>query len=390
MNLPVAITGHGVSAIGRRLGRSPLSLTVDAVKAAAADAGLEIDDIDGVSTWPGHHEVMPGFSGVGVVEIQEALGLSLSWFSGGPETPGQLGAVFNAVAAVTAGLARHVVCFRTVWEATAQAGGGRGGVAGEGARISGAMAHVAPYGALSASNWVALMARRHFHEFGTTREQMGAVAIVERANAGRNPEAIYRDPLTMEQYLGARMVSDPLGLFDCDVPADGSTAVIVSHIDAARDLRRPPLRVEALGTALYGRPSWHNFDDLTSMAARDAAASMWARTDLRPSDVDVAALYDGFSFLAMVWLEALGFCGHGESGPFVEGGSRIAPDGDIPLNTGGGQLSAGRLHGYGHLREACRQLWKDAGDHQVPGDPEVAVVGVGGGPLGGCLLLVRE
>jgi acetyl-CoA acetyltransferase len=298
--------------------------------------------------------------------------------------------VFNAAAAVTAGLARHVVCFRTVWEATAQADAGRGGVTGAAPRVSGALAHLVPFGALSAANWVAMMARRHFHEYGTTREQLGALAITERANAARNPEAVYRDPLTMEEYLAARMVSEPLGLFDCDVPVDGSTAVILSHTDAAADLRRPPLRLESLGTALSGRPSWDNFDDLTTMAARDAAASMWARTGLRPNDVDVAALYDGFSFLTLVWLEAMGFCGRGESGPFLEGGARIALDGDLPLNTGGGQLSAGRLHGYGHLREACLQLWKDAGDHQVPGDPEVAAVGIGGGPLGGCLLLVRD
>jgi acetyl-CoA acetyltransferase len=125
------------------------------------------------------------------------------------------------------------------------------------------------------------------------------------------------------------------------------------------------------------------------MAARDAAATLWARTDLKPSDVDVACLYDGFSFLALVWLEALGFCGRGEGGPFVEGGKRIAIDGELPLNPHGGQLSAGRLHGYGLLHEACIQLWGDGGDRQVAGAPEVAAVGVGGGPLCGCMLLTR-
>lgn len=389
MTLPVAITGTGQSAVGRRLGRSPLSLTVDAVLAAVADAGLTPDDIDGLSTWPGAAEPMPGFSGVGVADVQDALGLSLAWFSGGPEAPGQLGAVFNAAAAITAGLATHVVCFRTVWEATAQGGGGRHPVAGS-PRVDGPLAYLVPFGAVSAANWVAMMARRHFHEFGTTREQLGAIPLVARANAGRNPQALYREPLTMGDYLHARMVSDPLGLYDCDVPVDGSTAVVMSHAEAARSLRRPPLRLEALGTALAGRPSWDNFDDLTTMAARDAAASLWARTTLTPADVDVAALYDGFSFLTLVWLEALGFCEHGEGGPFVEGGTRIALDGELPLNTGGGQLSAGRLHGYGHLREACVQLWGEGGDRQVPGRPEVAVVGVGGGPVCGCLLIVRE
>jgi acetyl-CoA acetyltransferase len=123
------------------------------------------------------------------------------------------------------------------------------------------------------------------------------------------------------------------------------------------------------------------------MAAHDAAATLWERTKLTPADVDVAQLYDGFSFLTVMWLEALGFCGHGEVGRFIEGGERIALDGQLPLNTSGGQLSGGRLHGMGFLHEACLQLWNDAGDRQVRGNPEVAVVGTGGGPVGGAMLL---
>ncbi|HZM54047.1 MAG TPA: hypothetical protein VFC03_03370, partial [Acidimicrobiales bacterium] len=135
------------------------------------------------------------------------------------------------------------------------------------------------------------------------------------------------------------------------------------------------------------------FDDMTTMAARDAAASMWDRTDLRPSDVDVAQLYDGFSILAMVWLEALGFCGRGESGSFVEDGTAIGLQGVLPLNTAGGQLSGGRLHGFGLIHEACVQLRGDAGPRQVHrrggGLPEVAAVSNGGGPIAGSLLLTR-
>jgi acetyl-CoA acetyltransferase len=185
------------------------------------------------------------------------------------------------------------------------------------------------------------------------------------------------------------MISTPFGLFDCDAPCDGATAVIVSRADRAADLAKPPVRVEAVGSALHGRPSWDQFDDLTTMAARDAGAMLWTRTDLRPGDVDVAELYDGFSFITLCWLEALGFCGKGESGPFVEGGGRIARDGELPLNTQGGQLSGGRLHGYGYLHEAVLQLRHEAGERQVPGGPEVAVAAAGGGPLAGCLLLTR-
>jgi acetyl-CoA acetyltransferase len=166
--------------------------------------------------------------------------------------------------------------------------------------------------------------------------------------------------------------------------------VIVSRADSTSGLRRGPIAVEAVGTAIHGRPSWDQWDDLTTMALRDAAAMLWSRTDLRPSDVDVAELYDGFSFITMAWLEALGFCGKGQSGPFVEDGSRIALDGQVPLNTNGGQLSGGRLHGYGLLHEACLQLWGEGGDRQVPGTPEVAVAASGGGPLAGCLLLTHR
>jgi acetyl-CoA acetyltransferase len=248
-----------------------------------------------------------------------------------------------------------------------------------------------PYGAPSAANWIAMMAARHFHEFGTTREQLGQIPVNARRNAALNPKAIYTDPMSLDDYLAVRMVSSPLCLYDCDVPSDGSTAVIVSRADAAADLRKTPIAIEAVGTAIHGRPSWDQWEDLTTMALRDAAAQLWTRTSLTPADVDVAELYDGFSFITLCWLEALGFCGRGEGGAFVEGGARIARDGLLPLNTHGGQLSAGRLHGYGFLHETCAQLWGEAGARQVVRSggrqPEIGVAAAGGGPLGGCLLL---
>ncbi|MCS5638287.1 MAG: thiolase family protein [Myxococcota bacterium] len=389
-----AITGIGQSAVGRRLNADPLALTADACLEAIADAGLSREDIDGVSTYPGAGiSGAPGFTGAGTTDVQEMLRLKLNWFCGGPELPGQLGAVINACAAVATGLARHVLCFRTVWESTAQGSGRRQGIGTGGSgsfRAGGFMQWTLPYGAASAAVWIAMMARRHFHEFGTTREQMAQIALNARRNAGLNPKAIYREPMDLDDYMAARMISEPFCLYDCDAPVDGSTAVIVSAVDAARDCRRPPLRVEAVGSALRGRPSWDQFDDLTTMALRDASSMLWERTDFSPADVDVAELYDGFSFIAMAWLEALGFCGKGESGPFIEDGQAIALDGEIPLNTHGGQLSAGRLHGFGLLHEAALQLWEAGGARQVPGQPRLAVAAAGGGPLGGCLLLHRE
>lgn len=389
------ISGVGQSQIGRRIYRDPLDLTIEGTFAALENAGLTVADIDGISTYPGALSTPPGFSGVGVTELQEALHLELDWFSGGMESPGQFGSVINAIAAVATGLCRHVVCFRTVWEASAQGDQGRASVtmgAGGGGsyRADGFMQWTLPFGAPSAANWIGMMAQRHFHEFGTTREQLAQIALNARRNAQVNPKAIYRDPMTMDDYMDVRMVSEPLCLYDCDVPADGSTVVIVSAADTAGDLRRPPVKIEAVGSALHGRNSWDQFDDLTTMAARDAAAMMWERSDLTPADVDLVEAYDGFSFITLCWLEALGFCGRGEGGAFIEGGQRIARDGELPLNTQGGQLSAGRLHGYGFLHEACTQLWGEAGERQVGGDPEVAVAAAGGGPLAASLVLTRS
>lgn len=385
------ITGIGQSAVGRRLGRSGLSLTVEAVLDALADSGLDRSDIDGLSTWPGGSGPAPGFTGAGVWEVKDALGLDLEWFSGGSETAGQLGAIINAVAAIRARLATHVLCFRTVWESTAQTAGRRASVIGSGGgRVEGAHQWMVPFGAVSAANWAGLLATRHFHEFGTTRDQMAGLATTLRANAALNPKGVLRDPMTVEDYLNARMISEPLCLFDCDIPVDGSTAVIVSAADTAADLAAVPVHIEAVGAALHGRPYWDQYRDLTSMAAHDASEALWRHTTLAPADVDIAQLYDGFSILTLIWLEALGLCGKGEAGPFVAGGARIARTGELPLNTGGGQLSAGRLHGFGHLHEACVQLRGEGGDRQVPGSPAVAVVAAGGGYLGGALLLNRH
>ncbi len=389
------ISGIGQSDIGRRLFRDPLDLTLDACVAAIEDAGLTTADIDGISTYPGPLSEPPGFTGGGVVDVQDALRLDLNWWSGGLERPGQLGTVVDACMAVAFGLARHVLCFRSVWEGSAQGGGGRaavmpGGGGRGGYRASGFQEWTMPYGVPSAAPWIALMAQRHFHEYGTRPDQLGQIAVNARRNAALNPKGIYTDPMTIDDYLASRVISSPLRLFDCDIPCDGATAVIVSHVDTVPDLRKPPVRVEAVGTALHGRPSWDQFDDLTTMACRDAAAQLWGRTDLTPADVDVAEMYDGFSFIALTWLEAMGFCGVGEAGPFLEGGTNIAIDGGVlPLNTNGGQLSSGRLHGYGFIHEACTQLWGEGGARQVAGDPEVAVACSGGGPLAGALLLTR-
>jgi acetyl-CoA acetyltransferase/uncharacterized OB-fold protein len=377
----VALTGIGMSEIGRRLMRQPLSLTIEACQAAIADAGLTIDDIDGLSTYPGAGGFGP-FSEGGVTALESALGIRPTWHNGGIETFGPGGSVIAAMLAVAGGLARHVLCFRTLWEATFNELMKQG-------KIPAMMrtdSWFFPFGAVSAAHTLAQNAQRHFHRYGTTRETLGWIALNQRANAALNPTAIYRKPLTMEDYLQARMITTPFGLYDCDVPCDGAVAVIVSHVDAARDLAKPPVLVEAVGTQIIERLDWDQSTLTHEPQSLGQAAHMWTRTSLQPKDVDVAELYDGFTINCLSWIEALGFCGIGEAKDFLDGGKNIARDGVLPLNTHGGQLSHGRTHGMGLIHEAVTQLRGEAGERQVEG-ARVGVVSSGGLTPSGAILL---
>lgn len=386
----VVISGIALSQVGRRLERNPLGLMVDAALAAIDDAGLRVEDIDGLSSYPGPPPALAGTSGGGVNNLEDVLRVRPIWFGSGMEGAGQTTAVVNAMLAVASGICRHVLCVRGVWESTFRELQREGRLhTNTPGRISGEMEGRLPFGAFSAANWIALMATRHMEAFGTTREQLGAIAVNARRNASRNPHAVYREPITLDDYLDARMVTTPFGLFDCDVPCDGAVAVVVSSVDAAADLRPPLVGVEAVGTHLSERVSWDQGTLLHEPALAGPARHLWTRTDLAPRDVDVAEIYDGFTFNCLSWLELLGFCAVGEGGPFVEGGARIALDGELPLNTHGGQLSAGRLHGWGFLHEACVQLRGEGGARQVTGDPQVAILSSGGGHPGGAMLLTK-
>jgi acetyl-CoA acetyltransferase len=380
------ISGIGISRISRKSGIGGIDLTAESSALAIQDAGLTPGDIDGIAT-------------MGETPIPEAaarLGIDPAWTGGAMGRWGLLSPVVGAFHAVSSGQARHILVYRTVNMVggsvfpPAQEGGTPARTLAAPGRESdnpmGGLPRLLAANAYSAANWIALHARRHMDLYGTTKEQLGWLAINSRENAALNPRAALRDPITMDDYMSARMISEPFGLLDCDVPVDGSVACVVSSADAAQDCDQS-VRVEACGGSL-GLGGWDQRPDYPKMASTDAAAELWSRTNLTSGDVDIAELYDGFTFLTLAWLEALGFCGDGEAGPFVEGATRISRDGQLPLNTYGGQLSAGRMHGYWVLYEACLQLRGEAGERQIE-KHDVAVVSNGGGPIAGCMLLTR-
>jgi acetyl-CoA acetyltransferase len=390
------VSGIGISRIGRRTGIPGLELTMEAVRTAIEDAGLTPGDVDGIAT----------LGDTPAQQVNAELRIEATDCGSGFGTGGLLSPVMSACRAVSERRARHVVIYRTIQmlggtvpvkpEEQESAPAPAPALArmfetpeGEPKPAVGAMDDVKDLvaaQAYSAANWLALNCRRHMELYGTTKEQLGWIALNGRRNAALNPRAVYRDPMTMADYLGARLVSTPFGLLDCDVPIDGSVAVVVSHAEYARDSPHRAVAVEAIGGS-DGAGGWFHRADYPKMAMSDATAQMWSRTELTPADLEVAQLYDGFTFLTMAWLEALGVCADGGGGPFVEGGTRIARDGQLPLNTYGGQLSAGRMHGYWALHEGCLQLRGEAGERQVSRRPEVGVVSVGGGPVAGCMLL---
>ncbi|GAC1400536.1 MAG: hypothetical protein NVSMB60_14150 [Mycobacterium sp.] len=382
----VVISGIGQSEIGRRLGRDALQLTADACIAAVEDAGLTLADIDGLTTYPGASQAGPGFSGASLRDIHDALGIKPNWVAGGVESPGQLGAVVDAMLAVAGGLANHVLCWRSIWEGTAQGAGRRQGYGARGGRRTGMMSWQLPFG-VTAANLAGMQIRARMTRYGLTREQLASIAIVQRINALHNPSAIYTDPLDLDTYLSARMVSDPLCMYDCDVPCDAATAFVISRAEHAGALNHPAVTVEALDCAHHDRFTWEGGEDITRISSR--WSTVWDRTDFTVADVDCASLYDGFSVFVLCWLEDFGFCKVGESGEFVADHARISLVGELPINTAGGQLSGGRLHGFGHLHEACLQIRGEAGARQVDG-AALAAVGVGAANSGTTAMLLRR
>lgn len=380
LNRKAAIVGVGETDVGVVPGSTALGLYVEAMELALDDAKLRWQDIDGLYT--AVSRVDP-FS-TGSAALSEYLGIfpsfALSMPVGGMQVTG---ALYQAAAIVHAGIASTimVVCADNLLT---------------GMTRSGAVDHYAdtghpdyenPFGALIPSLY-ALAAQRHMHDFGTTSEQMAAVAVQMRQNAARHPKAQKRSPITVEDVLSSKMIASPFHLLDCSLISDGGCAFIVTSPDRARD--RPKRPVWLLGAG-EGRAHQHmsQSPSLSSFAAKEASGRAFGMAGVCARDMDVALLYDPFTISTILSLEALGFCPPGEGGRFVEDG-HIAPGGTIPVNPHGGLLSyahPGRPGGVLLVVEAMRQLRHEAGDRQVPG-AELAVVQANAGITSGEVTLV--
>ncbi|HEX2315573.1 MAG TPA: acetyl-CoA acetyltransferase [Thermomonospora sp.] len=357
-----AIAGVGYTPFSRDSGVSTLTLAVDAILAALDDAGLGVDDVDALATHRVGDSTPPWV-------VAPALGVpEVTWyldqFGGGSVSHSVVG---QAAMAVAAGVARTVVCYRAINARSEFRMGGTG----RGPAPLYDVQYQAPYGHLAPPQQFAMFARAHMNAYGTTGEQLGHIAVTQRANAVKNPRALKRDPITLDDYLASRWIAEPLRLLDCCLETDGACAVVVTSRERARDLRWPPVLVS--GAVWGGGDSFFSGTgtDFTVTEAARVAPRLYAMAGVGPGDIDVAELYDCFTYSVLVQLEDYGFCTKGEGGPYAASGA-IALDGELPVNTHGGFLSEGYVHGINHIAEAVAQLRGTAGDRQVPG-AEVAL-----------------
>lgn len=371
MRAAACVSGIGESAVGKVPGSTALSLMEDAAVAAIRDAGLSAAQIDGMLT--GRSMVAP-LHRVAVI-LSERLGIAPHYFGtleAGGATSVQL--LLEAHQAVAAGHARHVLC---VIGDNLLTGLTRDAAVQTMAENAHADFEV-PFGTFPAAAY-ALVARAHMHAYGTTREQLASLAVSTRAWASKNPGAQMRGPLSLDQVLGAKPVSEPLCLLDCALVSDGGGAFIVSAPGAARESSHLPVWI--LGT---GEGATHEYitraPSLTSFASARSGKAAFKMAGLPPTAIDVAEIYDCFTITPVVVLEDLGFCAKGEGGAFVADG-RTAPGGVFPLNTHGGLLShahPGKPGGIFHVTEAVRQLRGYAGERQIQGAEVALIHGVGG------------
>ena len=368
-----AIVGAGNSRLGKVPGVSSLDLLVEAMRNAIEDSGVDIGEIDGVIC-RGPDELYSQHQLVG-----ERLGInarfSTTLTNGGAS---QIMSIGMAVMAIHHGLANTVICGygRDAWSRTHSSEEVR--IRNETRPPSQLPREFGPeYGYYSAAATHAFGATRHMHLYGTTKEHFGHIAVAFRDHALRNPEAMMKKPLTMEEYHAQRSIVRPFGLFDCSLRSDAAGALIVTNRARARDLRQPPVLVKGFGTHNNLR-GWFADDNMVVTAAQKSGEAAYRMAGLGPKEVDTAQIYDCFTYMVLTQLEDYGFCKKGEGGPFVASGA-LAMDGVLPTNTSGGQLSEAHAEGVLQIVEGVRQMRHTYPAHRQVKDAEIALISGHGG-----------
>ncbi len=381
MSRRVAVAGVALAGGGRVDHATPYALTAQASRRALADAGLTPAEVDGVAS--------TSLGTLAPIEVAEYMGLAPRWLDS-TSVGGASWEVMASHAADAISLG-HADVVLLAYGSTARAdikNGLRGANLDWGSR--GPLQWEVPYGHTLISKY-AMAARRHMHEYGTTLEQLAEVAVAARANAAANPEASYREPITIEEVLSGPMIADPFTKLQCCIRSDGGAAAVLVSEDRARDLPKPPVWI--LGSGEHtSHMSLSQWPDFTTGPAAVSGRLAFERAGLRPEDVDVCELYDAFTYMLLLTLEDLGFCAKGDGGSFVEGG-RLLTEGSLPTNTDGGGLSACHpgQRGLYLIVEAVKQLRGECGARQVA-DADIACVSATGGWFcsSGTILLGRD
>lgn len=363
-----AVTGVGETAYTRMSGKSVLALQLEASLNAIADAGISPKEIDGIIPYSNSPVVAEDFvTNFGLSDLRFSVTAPL----GGASC---VAAIQSALLAISSGVCKNVLIPI----------GRNGSSAGRiGTRVQQMPQfkvvgeHEMPVGAIAPAQLYAPMARRHMELFGTTSSQLGEIAVSTRQNAILNGKGMMTRPLTLEDHQASRMISDPLRLYDCSLESDGGAAIVVSGADRARDFGKPPVYVMGIAEGHPDSPSViTQRPDITRLGIAKAAPKAFAMAGVSPGDVDVAEIYDCFTYIVLCQLEDLGFCKKGEGGLFVESGA-IRLGGKLPINTHGGLLSQAHMVGMNHIVELVRQLRGEAGKAQVRGAEIGLVTGYG-------------
>jgi acetyl-CoA acetyltransferase len=355
-----AIAGIGQTEFSKNSGRSELQLAAEASKAALDDAGIDPADVDGMITF-----TLDPSDEIGLCRCLGVKDLAYTTrIPGGGAA--SVATVYQAMAAVTSGIAEVVLIWRAMNERSAYrfgqplapASGGVVNVAGHG---TGSLLWCMPFGAQTPASWEALASQHYMETFGVTNQDLGHVSVAQRKHAATNPLAwFYRKPITLEEHQQSRWIVEPvLRLLDCCQESDGGVALVITSLERARDLKQPPVRIVSAAQSIPAEVeviSNYYHGDLTVMPeARGVARRLYGRSGLTPKDMQLAMIYDAFTPQVLKQLEAFGFCGRGEAKDFVKRGN-IEVGGSLPVNTNGGLIGEAYIHGMNNITEAVRQL----------------------------------